>query len=117
MKNSTKDQDWDYIVIGAGLNGLAISSLLAKDCNRVLLLESESVIGGRLKVIEKDGFILDNTTRNLLNGKIYSKRWFDQSSTSSARSTDFFTPAVRTIFGIISAVFILIIQYAIWKGI
>ena len=57
------------------------------------------------------------TTRNLLNNKIYPKRWFAQSTTSSARSTDFFTPEIRTIFAIVSAIFIGIIQYAIWKGI
>lgn len=57
------------------------------------------------------------TTRNLLNNKIYPKRWFDQSKSSSARSTDFFTPEIRIIFVVISMIFTGIIQYAIWKGI
>jgi len=57
------------------------------------------------------------TTRNLLNNRIYPKRWFDQSNSSTARSTDFFTAEIRTIFAVISAVFTGIIQYAIWKGI
>lgn len=60
------DQIWDFIVIGGGLNGLAISALLSNDGKKVLVLEKDIVIGGRLKVIEREGFFLDNTSRNLL---------------------------------------------------
>lgn len=37
------------------------------------------------------------TTRNKYNRQIYTNKWFSQSSTSTAWSTKFLTPAVRTI--------------------
>ena len=66
MTESVSDQIWDYIVVGGGLNGLAISSLLSNDKKRVLVLEKDPVVGGRVKVTEKNGYKLDNTSRNLL---------------------------------------------------
>ncbi|MCP4762426.1 MAG: hypothetical protein GY870_11645, partial [archaeon] len=39
---------------------------MSSDGKRVLVVEKDSVVGGRLKVIKKEGFTLDNTSRNLL---------------------------------------------------
>lgn len=66
MTESISDQIWDFIVVGGGLNGLAISSLLSNDKKKVLVLEKDLVVGGRVKVIDKNGYKLDNTSRNLL---------------------------------------------------
>ena len=56
-------------------------------------------------------------SRNALDERIYTKKWFDQSSTSTAKSTNFFTPQIRTIFFIISLIALAIINYAIWNEI
>jgi len=50
-------------------------------------------------------------TRNNLNHNIYKKKWFAQSNTSTAKSTRFLTPTVRTtafILGLISIVLTII---------
>jgi cation diffusion facilitator CzcD-associated flavoprotein CzcO len=39
-------EDYDVIVIGAGLNGLATTALLAKQGRRVLCLEKNAYVGG-----------------------------------------------------------------------
>ena len=66
MSQSIVNGNWDHIVVGGGLNGLAMASLLSNDKKKVLVLEKESVVGGRVKVIQKNGYKLDNTSRNLL---------------------------------------------------
>lgn len=47
------------VIIGAGLAGLTAGSLLAKRGYRVLLIEESAFPGGRARVMEKDGFILE----------------------------------------------------------
>jgi phytoene dehydrogenase-like protein len=51
--------EWDVIVIGAGLGGLLSASILARSGHRVLLLERENQVGGRLRSEEVDGFVID----------------------------------------------------------
>ncbi len=51
--------DYDVIVIGAGLGGLSAGSLLAKSGRKVLVLEQSSFIGGCCSTFEKDGFKFD----------------------------------------------------------
>ena len=51
--------EWDVIVIGAGLGGLLSASILARSGRRVLLLERENQVGGRLRSEEVDGFVID----------------------------------------------------------
>lgn len=48
------------------------------------------------------------TTRNKYNKQIYTNKWFAQSSTSTAWSTKFLTPVIRTIM-FITGVGVLII--------
>lgn len=47
------------VVIGAGVSGLAIAALLAKEGQKVTLIEKNKKIGGRGQVWEKDGFKFD----------------------------------------------------------
>ena len=51
--------DYDFIIIGAGINGLALGALLSKDGARVLVLEKSREIGGRAWVQERGGFQVD----------------------------------------------------------
>lgn len=50
---------WDVIVIGAGLGGLLAGAILAKRGRRVLVLEREEQVGGRLRSYDVDGYVLD----------------------------------------------------------
>ena len=49
---------YQYIIIGAGIAGLHIGALLSQH-GKVLVLEKAKDIGGRAKVIDKNGFKLD----------------------------------------------------------
>lgn len=48
-----------YIVIGAGIGGIATASLLAKAGHEVHVYEKASAAGGRAGKLEKDGFTFD----------------------------------------------------------
>jgi phytoene dehydrogenase-like protein len=50
--------DYKYIIIGAGIAGLHIGALLSQH-GKVLILEKSKEIGGRAKVVDKEGFKLD----------------------------------------------------------
>ncbi len=52
-------ETWDYVIVGGGICGLSLGALLANDGRRVLILEQSNAIGGRARVVEKDGFTLD----------------------------------------------------------
>ena len=41
------DKNYDVIVVGGGLAGLTATYKLTKDNKRVLLLEKDSILGGR----------------------------------------------------------------------
>jgi phytoene dehydrogenase-like protein len=60
MENIDSNKVWDFIVIGGGINGLAIAAILSNDGYDVLVLEKQQEVGGRCKTIEKEGFLLDN---------------------------------------------------------
>ena len=49
---------YDYIIIGAGIGGLHIGALLSQH-GKVLVLEKAKEFGGRAKIIDKNGFKLD----------------------------------------------------------
>jgi phytoene dehydrogenase-like protein len=51
--------DWDVIVIGAGLGGLLAAAILARRGRRVLVLEREAQVGGRLRSYDVDGYVID----------------------------------------------------------
>lgn len=47
------------IIIGAGIGGLAIASLLAKKGHNVTVIEKNDQVGGRASIWKKDGFTFD----------------------------------------------------------
>ena len=50
----------DVLIVGAGPGGLACSLLLAKAGLKVKIIEKTDRVGGRTKVIQKDGYRYDN---------------------------------------------------------
>ena len=50
---------YDAVVIGGGISGLSIAGLLGKAGRKVVVLERDSLLGGKSKSIEVDGFTLD----------------------------------------------------------
>lgn len=50
--------DYDFIIIGGGICGLQIGALCST-LGKVLLIEKTGNIGGRARVVERDGFLLD----------------------------------------------------------
>jgi all-trans-retinol 13,14-reductase len=53
------ENEFDVIVIGAGMGGLACTALLAKWGYRPLLLEHHSVVGGYYGSFKRDGFLFN----------------------------------------------------------
>ena len=51
--------EYDAIIVGAGPGGLSCSLLLAKAGLKVLILEKSDAVGGRTRLIHKDGFTFD----------------------------------------------------------
>ncbi|CAF4778516.1 unnamed protein product, partial [Rotaria sp. Silwood2] len=46
----------DMIVIGSGIAGLTVASIMAQECKKVLLLEQHDVIGGSTHTFKEKGF-------------------------------------------------------------
>ena len=52
-------KEYDVIVVGAGIAGLGVASLLSKKGHKVLLLEREPILGGRSTSFEFKGYLVD----------------------------------------------------------
>jgi len=53
------ESKWDVVIIGAGLTGLSCAVRLHEAGLRVLLLEADRAIGGRVQTDQVEGFLLD----------------------------------------------------------
>ncbi len=51
--------DYNVIVIGAGIGGLAVAALMAKQGRKVLLLEQSERVGGCCSTFEREGYHFD----------------------------------------------------------
>lgn len=56
---SSSDDEWDAIVIGSGIGGMAAASALSQVGKKVLLLEQHQTLGGLTHSFSRDGFTWD----------------------------------------------------------
>lgn len=66
--------DWDVIIMGAGIGGLALAALLSRHGHSVLVLERTGFLGGRAATTTLDHFYSDAFQRVLTAGR---ERFFD----------------------------------------
>ena len=59
--------DWDVIVIGAGLAGLAAGATATRAGSATLVLEAH-LAGGRARVTKRDGFVFNRGLHALYKG-------------------------------------------------
>ena len=57
--NDQENQNWDVIVIGSGIGGMAAATALARFKRKVLLLEQHYVLGGFTHTFSRKGFTWD----------------------------------------------------------
>jgi len=88
------------IVVGAGVGGLSIAALLAKQGDKITIFEKNLTPGGRARIYKEDGFTFDMGPSWYLMPDIYENFWaeFDQ------KSSDFYDlirldPSYRVWFG------------------
>lgn len=52
-------KNYDVIIVGAGIAGLGIAAILQKEGLDVLVIEKESIVGGRARTFARDGWKID----------------------------------------------------------
>lgn len=75
------------VVIGAGVAGLAVAGLLARDGHEVVVLEKNDRIGGRAGTIERDGFRFDSGPSWYLMPEVFD-HFFAMMGTSTEAQLD-----------------------------
>ena len=74
------DQEYDVVIVGAGLAGLSAALELEKFDLRILVVESSDRVGGRMKTDEVDGFLLDRGFQVYLDAYPEGKALLDYDS-------------------------------------
>ncbi|QRR00943.1 phytoene desaturase family protein [Dyadobacter sandarakinus] len=59
MQSSTAEKEFDFVILGSGLGGLACAAILAMEGYSVAVLEKNHQIGGLLQVYSRDKRIFD----------------------------------------------------------
>ncbi|ADY72942.1 protoporphyrinogen oxidase [Desulfurobacterium thermolithotrophum DSM 11699] len=59
-------------VIGAGISGLSVAFYLKKGGAEVKVFEKEKTVGGKMKTIHEDGYIIETGPNGFLDGKPYT---------------------------------------------
>ena len=85
----------DYVIIGAGICGMQIGALLANKGGKVLVLEKTGLVGGRGRVLVKDGFKLDYGIHPIRFGR---KSAIAQTCREVGTEIDFITPGLLYIY-------------------
>jgi phytoene desaturase len=78
------------VVIGGGISGLATAALLARSGRDVLLLEQNDELGGRVGLLERDGFRFDLGPSWFLMPEVFD-HFYALMGTSSAEQLDLVT--------------------------
>ena len=72
-----KSNTSDVLIVGAGPGGLAASLLLAHSGLKVTIIEKSSAVGGRTKLMHKDGFTFSENNNDwhhsILTKELYDK--------------------------------------------
>jgi len=58
-REQTSKENWDVIVVGSGMGGMAAAAALSKTGHKVLLLEQYHTLGGLTHSFSRDGFTWD----------------------------------------------------------
>ena len=69
--------DAEFLVLGAGASGLTAAARLRELGRKVLVVEADSRVGGRLRTDEADGFRFDHGFQVLLTAYPAVQRWLD----------------------------------------
>lgn len=72
--------EYDAIIVGAGLAGLSTALSLNEAGRSILILEKSDRVGGRLRTDKQDGFLLDHGFQVLLTAYPQCKRLLDYES-------------------------------------
>ena len=77
MTLSTKKEDYDVVIVGAGIAGLSAAKLLKEKGKKILVIEASDGVGGRVRSDSKDGYILDRGFQILLTAYPEAKKLLD----------------------------------------
>ncbi|MEO3757325.1 phytoene desaturase family protein [Mycobacterium sp. B14F4] len=86
------------VVIGAGLGGLAAAARLAAAGHRVTVFESAATVGGKLGVVERDGFAFDTGPSLLTMPAVLAQLFADTGGPADLPVTPV-DPACAYVFG------------------
>lgn len=65
----------NVVVVGAGVGGVAVAGRLARAGHRVTVFEKRASSGGRLSVLERDGFHFDMGPSLLLMPPVFAETY------------------------------------------
>ena len=90
MEKIDSNENWDYIIIGGGINGLAMGALLSNDGKKVLVCGAPCQIAGLYTYLKKDYDNLitcDFICKSVNSTKVFQKyiEWLEKKYKSKAK--------------------------------